>query len=159
MLFRSPQYRALDNRDVDGDVLRSMKDAALENCLAACTKDQACKAYTFDKWNHVCYLKSSANLARLEPKAISGIRTDTADPPESSASDEMSRYRGKNFPGDGYRTIPNSSFDGCETTCQHEASCVAFTFHKSERTCRLFRTTGEYFPDDQADSGAKRQLH
>ena len=68
----------------------------------------------------------------------------------------MERYRGKAFPGSGYKSF-RTLFEACEATCRSESPCVAYTFLKNQGTCHLFGVTGEYFTNSLADSGGKRQ--
>ena len=69
----------------------------------------------------------------------------------------MHRYPNKAFPSQGQQPQPADSFDDCARHCESDRTCVAFTFIKDDRLCRLMETTGEYFPDARADSGVKRQ--
>jgi tetratricopeptide (TPR) repeat protein len=139
-----PQYRTEDNRDLNGDDLRTIKDTDLRNCLSACSNEQRCQAVSFDKWNRYCFLKSTMMSLRLDPRSISMIREGLSSPTVASSTIQMERYRGKGFPGAGYKTVANSQFDSCEMACKQDQMCVAFTFQKDERTCHLFQTTGEY---------------
>jgi hypothetical protein len=150
-------YNAYDNRDMDGGDLTTLKNVDLASCISACKSESECQAYSFDKWNRYCFLKSSVGSLRLDPRSTTGIRQGLATPPTAAGPITMVRYRGKLFPGTGYRTLDRAQFDSCESTCKQEQSCVAFTFQKSEQRCQLFNTTGEYFANSQTDSGVKTQ--
>jgi len=70
----------------------------------------------------------------------------------------MEHYRGKAFPWSGQDARTTDSVDQCEARCKDATSCVAFTYFKQTKLCRLMVETGEYFSDPSADSGVKRQL-
>ena len=69
----------------------------------------------------------------------------------------MEHYRSKAFPGSGYKMIRAEGADACEHICRIEEACVAYTFHSDEGSCHLFNSTKEYFTDNSAESGGKRQ--
>ncbi|MER8944405.1 PAN domain-containing protein, partial [Mesorhizobium sp. M0915] len=150
-------YLSYDNHDVDGSNERSIRDTTVDGCESICTADSQCQAYTFDKWNKVCFLKTDVTALRLNPKSISKVLSSLGEP--SFVSDEiaMMRYRSKIFPGSGYSTLTGSSFLSCESDCRSDVQCIAFTFMKNDRTCHLLDSTGEYFSNGRADSGVKTQ--
>lgn len=69
----------------------------------------------------------------------------------------MERYPSKAFPGSGYKSVRAAGPEDCEDRCREEDACIAFTFRLDEGACHLFKTTGEYFANQLADSGGKRQ--
>jgi PAN domain len=149
-------YTTYENRDINSNDIEIVKNVDLSNCISKCRLDTRCRAYSFDKWNEYCFLKSGAGPLMLDPRSVTGVRGDVPTPPISAAPIVMERYRGKAFPGVGYRSI-STAFGVCESTCRSEQACIAYTFQKSERTCHLFSTTGKYFANALADSGTKRQ--
>jgi hypothetical protein len=150
-------FHVSDNYDLDGADLRTVKNTDRDKCISACKDEPRCQAFSFDKWNRYCFLKSTISARRLDPRSISGLRENAPAPPTAGESEQMERYRGKLFPGTGYKTLSRTSFETCEATCKQDHSCVAYTVEKAQQLCRLFNTTGEYFPNIQADSGIKRQ--
>ena len=152
-----PRFRTSDNQDLDGADLLTVKNVDLDGCTSACSDDQRCQAFSFDKWNRYCFLKSTIAALRLDPRSITGIRRELPTPMTATNSIQMERYRNKSFPGSGYKFVSLARFEACETTCQQEQACIAFTFQKAEQICRLFNSTGEYFGNTQTDSGIKRQ--
>jgi hypothetical protein len=155
----SPQsaaaYRTYLNRDIEGYDIGILKNADMPGCVLACQANHQCRAFTFDKWNRYCFLKSDITVLSLNPRSITGIPGTVAAPPMSAGAIVMEHYRGRAFPGSGYRTL-TGQLDTCETACRNDPACVAYTFQKSG-TCHLFDVTGEYFPDALADSGGKVQ--
>lgn len=150
-------YRTYDNRDIGSEDLAKMRGADLQSCVSACRKRDNCKAYTFDKWNRICYLKSSIGDFKLNPRSSSGVREDVRIPRGPSGEITMERYPSRAFPGSGYKSVKSDGPDTCEQSCRSEDACIAFTFRLDEGSCHLFRSTGEYFPNELADSGGKRQ--
>lgn len=150
-------YRTYDNRDIESGDISKVKNVDLQNCVSACRQKESCKAYTFDKWNRACYLKSKIGGFKLNPRSWTGVRDNVRVPKAPSGEITMERYPLKAFPGSGYKAVKAEAADACEHICRTEEACVAYTFHIGERTCRLFESTGEYFGDNLADSGGKRR--
>ena len=151
-------YTTYDNHDLFGNDFRTIRGIDLLSCVSACRQESQCQAYSFDKWNRFCFLKSDVDELRIDPRSISGVRLGAPTPAISSIPISMERYRDKYFPGSGYKSITNSSVDICETACQSESACLAFSFQKAAHRCQLFDNTGEYFSNKGVDSGAKRQI-
>lgn len=150
-------YRVYDNRDIVSDKVAKLRDYDQQACIAACRKKESCKAYTYDKWNRVCYLKSAIGDFKLNPRSSSGVREDMRMPKAPAGEITMERYPSKAFPGAGYKSVRSDGPDVCEDNCRADDACVAFTFRLDEGACHLFKTTGEYFSNQLADSGGKRQ--
>jgi hypothetical protein len=153
-------YVTHDNRDLGGGAYEKKPDLELSACVKACREDGECHAFSYDKWNRWCFLKNKNNIGRLllEPKALTGIRQDISAPSLASGPTRISRYSEKIFLGDTYRSIKVRSYEKCEPACSDDKACVAFTFLKKERLCKLFKTTTEYFGNEVAESGVKRQI-
>lgn len=154
----SAGFREYANRDMDGGDYRKMPKVTKAECVAACLGASRCQAYSYDSWNQWCFLKEKTGGLRLEPSSITGVRSNISQPSQSAQPQIMQRYRGRHFPGKGYRSDQASSFELCESQCEGDSQCAAFTFYNGERRCKLFASTGEYFSHRAADSGVKRQL-
>jgi hypothetical protein len=150
-------FVSYENQDVTGDELSRERGLDQDACAAKCEGDAACEAYTYDKWNKWCFLKSSVAGLRMEPKAVSGLKPWYSEPPRSGRAVEMVRYRGKRFPGSGYETHRASSFENCEQICRGDGHCMGFTYYSADSRCEAFATLGEYFGHEGADSGVKTQ--
>jgi hypothetical protein len=149
-------YRTYQNRDIEGHDIAILKNADMPGCVSACQANRQCRAFTFDKWNRFCFLKSDITALSLDPRSVTGIPGNVAPPPMAAGAIVMEHYRGRAFPGSGYRTLTGQP-DTCEAACRNDAGCVAYTFRKPDGACHLFDVTGEYFPDALADSGGKLQ--
>lgn len=150
-------FRRMPNTDLSGVVIGKVSAGTLEQCEVACAGDNACRAYSFNMWNSVCFLKREPVLRVLEPSTMSGLKSETYPPAFSDAAVAMVRFRNKMFPGQPFRQNAEDRFEDCEASCRDSDSCVAFSYIKAESACRMFDAAGEYSSDEGADSGAKRQ--
>lgn len=155
----SVTFRNIENFDINGKDIRTIKNANIIGCQFSCTEDATCIGFSFDKWNQYCFLKSTAQALSLNPRSVSQIRSDIPEPDAATTPFKMTRYRRKIFPGDGYRSSSQFRFEGCELECQSDNKCVAYTYQKArkDKECNLFAKAGEYHSDPDADSGIKTQ--
>lgn len=151
-------FRQMPNTDLRGSLIGRIDADSPAQCEMACGKDRACNAYSFNKWNSVCFLKSEATLRFLDPSTSSGLKGETYPPPISDAMPAMLRFRNKIFSGEPVSADPQNRFEDCEASCERNQNCIAFSFIKADSTCRIFEQAGEYTSDRGADSGAKRQV-
>jgi hypothetical protein len=147
-----------ENYDFIGADLRQLKDTDEYSCLKACKEEPLCSAYTLDKWNRWCFLKSAVTHMRFDPKNSSNLMGGTPQPTKLVSPKVIERYRNKAFPGYGYLIRQSTSFDECAQGCEGEESCVAFTFKKKTQDCHLLEKALEYTSNFETDSGVKRQL-
>jgi PAN domain len=153
-------YQRYDNRDLyGGDLGAPIKNTDVEEkCSSACSREDRCRGYSFDKWNNYCYLKSKITSLRMDPRSISGLRAGLPSPSASAIVTKMERYRGRAFGGSGYRSVKTAKFEGCETECQGDDKCVAYTFQNAGQSCTLYdTTTAAYMPSKGSESGGKVQ--
>ena len=156
------KYNRYDSHDLWGGDIPPvpLKDVDLENkCVSACNENKQCRAYSFDKWRHACYLKSEiAGLAlTLDPTSVTGVRDDVPAPPAATTAMTIQHYRGRSFPGSGYKTIKAAQPETCEAACREESTCNAYTVQKNDGLCRLFDAVSEYTSNSDIDSGVKMQ--
>ena len=152
-------FKSFENFDIRGKDARTIKNTDIVACQSSCSEDRSCMAFSFDKWNQYCFLKSNIDKLSLDPRSVSGVRSDAPEPELATTPLKMTRYRKKVFPGDGYRLSTQLRFEGCELECQAEKKCVAFTYQRARKNkeCSLFAKTGEYNSSPDADSGIKTQ--
>lgn len=151
------KFKFYQNTDLVGPLIGKVSSGSAVECERACNNDQKCKAYSFNIWNSLCFLKGKPTLRLLEPSSISGLKSKAEPPPKSDAAIAMVRYRGKAFPGKSFKSSPANGFELCEGGCQNSETCIAFSFVKADSTCKLFDKVGEYSSRDGVDSGVKRQ--
>jgi len=145
------------NKDINGGDFQRLNNLDFPACKSACKSDSKCIAYSFDRWNSVCFLKSTIGPLRIEPRSTTGVRWDMQAPGSVDEPLIMQRYRGRTFPGNGYSSSHLGSSESCENTCKNASECIAYSFIKAPRRCKLFSDTGEYFSDNRVDSGVKIQ--
>jgi len=146
-----------DNYDISGnDLFHVVDSGGIDACLASCKGNADCQAITFNKWNRICFLKSAADTLFLNPAAVSAFVNPNAKPTYSQSTINLLRYPNHGFPKTADLTDAENKND-CENVCVNTGWCVAETFFRSSRKCMMLRTTGEYFLNNDADSGAKRQ--
>ena len=150
-------FRRMPNTDLAGSLISTISTGNLEECETACAGNSACRAYSFNMWNSLCFLKQDPTLRLLEPSTMSGLKSETYPPPISDMAIAMVRFRNKLFSGEPTREVPQDRFEDCEASCRDSDICIAFSFMKTDSICRIFDQAGEYSSDDGADSGAKRQ--
>jgi hypothetical protein len=84
-------YKTFDNLDIESSSVIKLKNSGLQSCVSVCRQKENCKAYTFDKWNHVCYIKSKIGDFKLNPRSSSGIRDDVQHRNGALSSEGVSR--------------------------------------------------------------------
>lgn len=153
-----PPQVSFDNYDIAGNDITHIDLPTIDACLASCKDNANCQAVTFNKWNRRCFLKSGAETLLLNPAAVSAFVKSDVKPSYSPAKITMSRYPERGFPKTSDVTDVKTK-DDCENLCVNTSWCVAETFFRSSHQCMMLKTTGEYFPDGDADSSIKRQAN
>ena len=150
--FRTHVNYALEGNDID-----TLKNVDQAQCETACAGNSQCKAFTFDRWNSWCFLKSRASELKLDPQYVSGSSGTEPSPDISTVSWKFEPYRNKAFPVAGSQVKKLESYEDCSSFCKEEHACMAVSYFKSTKQCRWMTETGEYLPNPDADSGVKRQ--
>jgi hypothetical protein len=70
----------------------------------------------------------------------------------------MECFPGKNFSDAAGAPDADVSFEQCETSCEADKECVAFSYRSADRTCSRFNMAERPSPDPNATVGIKRQL-
>ena len=147
-----------ENYDIVAGDLKRFSNMTAYDCQQACEKEQNCKAYSYDKWNSVCSLKSSAGMLRLDAKYSSEVKVGQSLPNKSTEETVLERYQGKSFTASSYAIRMRSNFQECEQLCQADKACVAFSFKTKVLDCHLFNIVNEPEKEDAVESGVKRQM-
>lgn len=144
------------NRDIDGGDYRVLRETGLAECQNRCRAEPRCRAYTFNKWENVCFLKASATVTRIEPRGISGARAvDNVHPARRPAT--IQKVRSRRFPGQPYKTLERQDYDSCARQCIADPFCLGFNFGKAKRTCGLIASLDKSVADNATDAGMKWQ--
>jgi Clp protease/PAN domain len=123
----------------------SFKTENPNSCLAACSANSICAAYTFDFKNHVCYQKVGGRLLLRNPEAYSGARSKLSANFKDSA---LVIYGHKNSPGFDYKSINKISFEECVFACDAEITCSAFSYARRSKIC-FMKTGHDVFSDSK----------
>jgi hypothetical protein len=153
---KSSVLSRLDSRDAQGADYETRRGIGIDRCDALCSSENRCIAYTFDKWNNVCFLKSNVDRLRVDAKSVSGFRDPAlyALRPEPI---EIQRRAKKGFPDVEYSTVELRSFDDCAQKCLLDKNCSGFNFHVSRNACGLIASPSEYVDNVEVDIGYKIQ--
>jgi hypothetical protein len=143
--------------DLPGNDLRELRDIGESACGRACDDEASCNAYTFDRWNRLCFLKTAASEMRFDPQYNSGLKEGTQAPTATGGAKVIEGYRNTVFPGYGYMIEQGIDFDTCGSRCIGDESCIAFTFRKKDQSCHLLDDVETYESNAETDSGVKRQ--
>ncbi len=154
---QNAKFSVFDSGDLQGGDIEKISSASAQDCASTCRKNPACRAYSYDKWNHYCFPKSSVGLLRLEPRAVSGVIEGEPAPKKVASRVTMEQYHGRAFPGAGFKTLIVEQPEDCQEICRQEEACVAYTFFWTNSKCQLLGKAGAYFPNEEAESGGKKQ--
>jgi PAN domain len=150
-------FNTYDNYDMLGGDLRKIQKVEQEACATECRSDNRCVAYSYDKWNKWCFTKDATSDLIFTARSLTALREGGGAPTFSTGDQYFERFRNKGFPKQSQSKQVTDSFEKCEALCGETDWCSAFTYFKSVSECQRYRSTGEYFSNGDADSGAKRQ--
>jgi PAN domain/HdeA/HdeB family len=150
-------FNAYDNFDMFGGDLRKIPKIELKACIAACGADRECRAYSFDRWNRYCYLKSTANALTFDPSSTTGLRADSDNPGFSKVEYRIDRRANKSLEGSSSVKAGIAGVEDCDRSCVADKACFGFTFEKPRAVCRIFSAISTFKPDRGATSGIKTQ--
>jgi len=126
--------------DLPGGDIGLVRNATLETCRQSCDAEETCTAYTHDRWNNLCFLKSAtdaSNQIYVQPKADSYIEPSFAARIRSARTNiVMKKRNNKAFFGSPYHDFGSSSFSQCASFCEEEDKCLAVNF--SDNLCEMF---------------------
>ncbi|MFL9826599.1 PAN domain-containing protein [Rhodoplanes sp. SY1] len=151
-------FRLYSNHDIYGGDIERLRNSDLNSCEAACRSNTACRAYSFDKWNRDCYLKSGTTEFRRDPQSEVGIKRDVAEPQRSSSALRICTYGNSTLSGSEIATGLSQSAATCRQSCEGNDACAGYTFLASESRCRLFSNPNDRTSKQpNAESGIKTQ--
>jgi hypothetical protein len=155
--FSAPTFTMIPNADLDGDLVARMPGSDVTSCANACTNNAACEAFTFDKWNGICFMKHDPQNRSLQAKAMSGIKPGIGPVLSKTTAIQLSRYHNKVFLDQFYKRGMTHNFDECQNSCEKDSKCVALSYKTETRLCALFETVNAYQDGPGVESAAKRQ--
>lgn len=111
-----------------------MFEANLDQCSWRCQSARKCAAFTFNKTQGVCFLKSDADIMVRNKIAISGLKSDIL---RNVFKSNMRLQSNIDIPGGDYMRYRNSSFAHCLRTCAGDSNCRAFAYVPRLKDCWL----------------------
>lgn len=151
------EFFTYSNGDLYGGDFQILKSIEQKACKAACQANTQCKAYSFDRWNRWCFLKSTVGDLAFEPSSISGVKKAQAEPASSTAAVRIDRRLAKSYSGSHSRSNAIAALEQCEDACRSSETCIGYTYSKSAKTCKAFDQIDSFASEANAVSGHKTQ--
>jgi hypothetical protein len=152
----APGFVTYDNRDMYGGDYVRLESASLSECEARCGADARCRAYTFNKWQGVCFLKSEVGSIRIEPQGITGIAAsqEVKHAPQAAF---IQKNPGRQFSDGAYKIFRSVDYRSCSNECLADAQCLGFNFDRAKRSCSLMQSLTKPTVASATDAGIKLQ--
>ena len=131
-------------------------------CLAACQERAGCDAATYDRWNKICYLKSTdrgRGALYVLSKAETYVQLSKVRSLRYSSAEAINVFTKSNkaFRDTPYIRYANTALETCKAQCR-DKKCLGFNWQKSTGQCALFDRPGEYFDAAGYEAGFKQQV-
>jgi hypothetical protein len=143
-------HRSYDFMGTDIGAVTADSDYA---CAVQCAEQGTCKAFSYNHWAKKCFLKSSFDRSRFDPRSVSGNFTGAGN--SGAEPQTVQKFRGRKFKNIPYYTGDAVSFDDCLKMCLTQSGCIAVNFRKSDKQCDSFSEVDEYFPDADYDAAMR----
>jgi hypothetical protein len=122
--------------DRRGNDYNSFRGGSLSDCKRACSRENRCRAYTYDTRNGECFLKDRVNKAQRNGVMVTGVKEDKPYP-DGGGRGRLTEEVGQDRRGDDYTSFRARDLDDCQRSCRQEDRCQAYTFLRSSRECFL----------------------
>ena len=140
--------------DIFGFDLANMPLKGLDSgsCEQACQRTRSCMAFTFNRPNAACFLKSGGSLVVGNPAAVAGYKPDI----EANLRRSRITVFDKTDLRDGdYSRLRKLKFEQCIAACEVDVRCVAFTYVRRVKSCWLKSAVSTRTVSSGAISGLK----
>ncbi|MGJ5081906.1 TIR domain-containing protein [Bradyrhizobium sp. HKCCYLS3013] len=164
---RLDNYTLQYNQDIDKqDIVQpdgqaGIRDSEINACALQCDANPACVAFSFDRWNKMCFLKRKISTSVLEPRSAIGIKKPFALPTRSTLPVQLATVHNHRFDARPIATANVSDLTACQVACAGDRRCLAFSFLRGSgqaKNCQIFDNVQDAYIDDPlADSGWKEQ--
>lgn len=144
------------NRDLHGGDYASLKNVSQEQCADRCKSDSHCRAFTYNTWEKVCFVKSSLSALRIEPRGVTGVIASEAVRDDKRPA-IIQKTRSSHFPGVPYKQVLAPAYEGCAKACLDDAACLGFNYGKANRSCGLMASLEKPVASGATDLGIKLQ--
>ena len=145
-------WKIYENFDVATNDLKLLPSQTVGSCDAMCKEDSFCIAYTFNKKNRNCWLKTSIqSIFQINPDiAISAVKSVVVKSNLQTESASLQIFQNFDIASnDEVRGIANSNEELCKATCLREDSCAALTFNQTNNMCWLKKSVSNIFSIDK----------
>ncbi|MET2830826.1 trypsin-like peptidase domain-containing protein [Mesorhizobium shangrilense] len=145
-------FQSLTNVDVIGFDYSTLRSVSSEQCSAACQADSSCRATTYNKKEHFCFLKNDAKLLVRNYDADANVASDLLG---STVVSTFTIASGRDMAGGDYLRLRSSSFIGCYLECEKDWKCKAFAYTRKKNDCWLKDQTGRLSVKAGVDLGVR----
>lgn len=145
-------FQHYENQDVIGFDYRSLTGVTQAQCVAACESDLTCKAVTYNKPAHYCFMKNDAVITVRNSDASGSVLQELA---ANVRPTTFSVFSGTDQMGGDYLNLHQMSFVGCFVYCAKDDRCHAFAYVRKKRGCWLKDASGNMFTARGVDLGVK----
>ena len=150
-------FTRFEKRDLGGGDYDVVRGTSLELCDQRCQSEDACRAYTFDRWNRMCFLKTASTGAlRLEPRSVTGV-ISTTGLTDYVGEAVIEKRRRKAFPDVPYIQVWGETYEQCAAMCLDDVRCGGFNFESASGRCGFIDWPNEYTDRASTDLGFKIQ--
>jgi PAN domain-containing protein len=143
--------------DRRGDDYDRFQARSLDDCQRQCRRDDRCRAYTYLRTSHDCYLKDRVNSAQRNGDAVTGTKSgdETGSPGRPYSGRGVTEETNLDRPGNDYDSFRARDLDDCKRACARDGRCRAYTFYYTDRTCYLKDRVGGTRYNRHTASGVK----
>lgn len=138
-----------------------LRNAAADDCLAACEGRRGCDAVTHDRWNRICFLKSleagAGKLYVLSKADTYVLREKQAGvQPDRTSAVQIFTKENKAFSQQPDRSLQVGSLEACEYECAGN-DCLGFNWSPETYVCDMFKSPPVYNDAPNVFAGFKVQ--
>lgn len=148
--FRS--FSPADSYDVMGFDYATLKNVSEAECENACQGDLSCKATTYNRKAHFCFLKSDAKILVRNVDAVASVQSNLTG---SLIFSTFVIRSGRDMAGGDYSRIRNTNFIACYAACETDYQCRAFSYVRKKNECWLKDRIGYVSTKNGVDLGLK----
>ncbi|OQM76450.1 hypothetical protein BFN67_13770 [Pseudaminobacter manganicus] len=148
--FRS--FTPANSYDVMGFDYATLKNVSEVECENACQGDLSCKATTYNRKAHFCFLKSDAKILVRNVDAVASVQSNLTG---SLIFSTFVIRSGRDMAGGDYSRIRNTNFIACYAACEVDYQCRAFAYVRKKNECWLKNQIGYVSTKSGVDLGLK----
>jgi hypothetical protein len=148
--FRS--FTPAASYDVMGFDYATLKNVSETECESACQNDLSCKATTYNRKAHFCFMKNDAKILVRNVDAVASVQSNLAG---SVVFSTFVIRSGRDMAGGDYSRIRKTNFIACYAACETDYQCRAFAYVRKKSECWLKNRIGYVTTKNGVDLGIK----